>query len=273
MSNGIDAKASTKRSGDAEGVGDRRRPCPVHIDHSRRRWPFSGLRSFERFAAAPACVRARPVVRRGRSAVARSPSAHRFTNPFPCPLRRNRAGMAVFAIRVGVGLAVPWRGGRPAAATHSPVARLDRACLLASRVIQVRLHGGRRAPQPPSDLGDRQALVVAVVARERGGPAARSNTVCGCHRRRRYRSYWTATGCSGQPHMAKGYCRPALLSACKPAVRMTAVCGLKRAMRHLRGVTRSSGALWFDSDGQQGARRGSCCGDALGDSLREGCLA
>ena len=67
-------------------------------------------------------------VGRRRSAVARSPCAHRFANPFPGPLRRSRAGMAAFAIRVGVALAVPWRGGRPAAATHSAVARLDRAC-------------------------------------------------------------------------------------------------------------------------------------------------
>jgi hypothetical protein len=120
-----------RRSGTAEGVGAGRRPGPVQIADSGRCGPFSGLQSLESFAAAPTCVRARPVVRGRRSAVARSPCAHRFANPFPCPFRRDSAGMAAFAIRVGVALAVPWRGGRPAAATHSPVARLDRACPIA----------------------------------------------------------------------------------------------------------------------------------------------
>ncbi len=113
-----------------------------------------------------ACVSARPVVGRRRSAVARSPGAHRFANPFPGPLRRDRAGMAAFAIRVSVALAVPWRGGRPAAATHSPVARLDRACLIAGRIVEIRLYGCFCTSQPTSDLRDRQTLLVAVVARE-----------------------------------------------------------------------------------------------------------
>ncbi len=90
-----------RRSGTAQGVGAGRRPRPVQIDDSGRRGPFSGLQSFERLASAPACVRAGPVVGGRRSAVARSPCAHRFANPFPCPFRRNRAGMAAFAIRVG----------------------------------------------------------------------------------------------------------------------------------------------------------------------------
>ena len=123
-----------------------------------------------RLSASPprrrACVRARPVVRRRRSAVARSPSAHRFANPFPRPLRRHRAGMAAFAIRVGVALAVPWRGVRPAAATDPPVARLDCACLVASRIVEIRLDGCFCASQPTSDLRDRQTLLVAVVAGE-----------------------------------------------------------------------------------------------------------
>ena len=59
-----------KRSGAAEGVGEGRRPTPVQIDDSGRRWPFSDLQSFERFAAAPARVGARPVVGGRRSAVA-----------------------------------------------------------------------------------------------------------------------------------------------------------------------------------------------------------
>src|SRR5689334_1421412 len=75
--------------------------------------------------------------------------------------------MAAFAIRVGVALAVPGRGGRPAAATHSPVARLDRACLIAGRVVEVRLYGRRRAAEAVGDLGDREALHLAEVARQR----------------------------------------------------------------------------------------------------------
>ncbi len=140
--------------------------APVQINDSGRRGPFSGLYSFDRLGAAPACVRARPLVGRRRSAVARSPSAHRFANPFPRPFRRNRAGMAAFAIRVGVALAVPRRGGRPAAATHSPVARLDRACLIAGWIVEIRLNGCFFASQPTSDLRDRQTLLVPVVAGE-----------------------------------------------------------------------------------------------------------
>src|SRR5947208_6412251 len=74
--------------------------------------------------------------------------------------------MAALAIRVGVALAVPWRGGRPAAATHSPVARLDRACLIASWIVEIRLDGRLCASQPTSDLRDRQTLLVSVVAGE-----------------------------------------------------------------------------------------------------------
>jgi hypothetical protein len=66
--------------------------------------------------------------------------------------------MAAFAIRVGVALAVPWRGGRPAAATHSPVARLDRACLIAGWVVEIGFDRGVGSSQPPRDLGDRQTL-------------------------------------------------------------------------------------------------------------------
>src|SRR5450755_3278875 len=83
--------------------------------------------------------------------------------------------MAAFAIRVGVALAVPWRGGRPAAATHSTVARLDRACLFAGWIVEIRLDGCFCASQPTSDLRDCQTLLVAVVAGELR-PAARSAT-------------------------------------------------------------------------------------------------
>src|SRR5205823_11770562 len=68
--------------------------------------------------------------------------------------------------RVGVALAVPWRGGRPAAATHAPVARLDRARLIAGRIVEIRLDGRLCASQPTSDLRDRQTLLVSVVAGE-----------------------------------------------------------------------------------------------------------
>src|SRR5437763_10235134 len=121
-----------------------------------------------RLSASPPRRRAcaRPVVGGRRSAVARSPCAHRFANPLPCPVRRDRAGMAAFAIRVGVALTVPWRGGRSAAATHSPVARLYRACLIAGRIVEIRLDGCFCASQPTSDLRDPETLLVAVVAGE-----------------------------------------------------------------------------------------------------------
>jgi len=114
-----------RRSDAAEGVSAGRRPCPVQIDRSGRRGHSPAC---SRLSTSPprrrACVRARPVVGGRRSAVARSPCAHRFANAFPCPLRRDRSGMAAFAIRVGVALAVAWRGVRPAAATHSLIAAL-----------------------------------------------------------------------------------------------------------------------------------------------------
>jgi hypothetical protein len=73
--------------------------------------------------------------------------------------------MAAFAIRVGVAL--PFRGavGAPQP-RHSAVARLDLACLVAGWIVQIRLDGRFCASQPTGDLGDRQTLLVAVVAGE-----------------------------------------------------------------------------------------------------------
>ena len=99
------------------------------------------------------------------------------THPFPCPFRRDRAGVTAFAVCVGVALAVPWRGGRPAAAAHSAVARLDRACLVAGRIVEIRLDGGFCASQPTGDLRDRQTLLVAVVAGELRRAAPFGHTV------------------------------------------------------------------------------------------------
>jgi len=90
-----------------EGVGEGRRPASVQIDDGGRRGPFSGLYSFERFAAAPACVGARPVVGGRRGAVARSPCAHCFANPWSCPFRRDRAGMA--ALQYAYASLLPFR--------------------------------------------------------------------------------------------------------------------------------------------------------------------
>jgi hypothetical protein len=63
---------------------------------------------------------------------------------------------------------LPFRGavGRSAPAAHSAVARLDRACLIAGGIVEIALDGGFCAPQPTSDLGDRQTILVAVVAGE-----------------------------------------------------------------------------------------------------------
>jgi hypothetical protein len=74
--------------------------------------------------------------------------------------------MAAFAVCIGVALPVAWRGRRPAAAAHSAVARLDRACLIAGWIVEIRLDGRLCASQPASDLRDRQTLLVAVVAGE-----------------------------------------------------------------------------------------------------------
>ena len=167
-----------------------------------------------RVRPARACSRVRWTShRRSGAAVAGVPGPHRFAHPFARPFARDRAGMAFLAVGVSVPFAVARAGRRSAAATDAPVARLDLPCLLARRVIQVRLDRRLRAPEPTSDLSDRETLLVAVMARERCRPAAILDTVCDRHRRRRYHSRWFATERAGEPHRAKGDCRPALLSA------------------------------------------------------------
>ena len=45
------------------------------------------------------------------------------------------------------------------------------------RVVQIRLDGRRCAAQPARDLGDRQVLLVGIVAREPRRPAALVNAI------------------------------------------------------------------------------------------------
>ena len=94
---------------------------------------------------------------------------------------------------MGVGLAPPRHGGvcsvllRPgsafcAGAVHG--ARRTEVCVVpfvsVRRVVQIRLDGRRRPSKPPGDLGDREPLLVAVVARERRSPAPFTYTItCG----------------------------------------------------------------------------------------------
>ena len=66
------------------------------------------------------------------------------------------------------------------------------------RVVQVRLDGRRRTTETSGDLGDRQALLITLMARERGGPAALLDAVCARHRPATmtlvldgYRTRWT----------------------------------------------------------------------------------
>ena len=140
-----------------------------------------------RVSASPprsACVGARPVVGGRRSAVARSPGAHRLTAPLAGPLPRDRPGTAALAVFVRVSLAAPRARRRAAATARASVSRLDLARLGADRIVEIGLHGAFCAPQPASDLGDRQALLVAVVARESRGAASLANAVCHEHLRK-----------------------------------------------------------------------------------------
>jgi len=92
-------------------------------------------------------------------------------------------------------LAVPWRGERPAAPGHSPVARLDLARLSAGRIVEICLDGRLCAAEPTSDLRDRQPLLVAVVAGELRRAAAFAHTV-------EHKTPKSA-GCAGQPARAQ----------------------------------------------------------------------
>ena len=86
-------------------------------------------------------------------------------------------GMAGLAVRVRVALAVARLGVGAAAAAHADVARLDRPRLLPGRVVEVRLDRRRRAAEPLGDLRDREALDLAVVARQRDRAAALNHPV------------------------------------------------------------------------------------------------
>ena len=88
--------------------------------------------------------------------------------------------MAALAVRVGVALAAARGGLGAAASAHSLIAALHGSGLLAGRVVKVCLDCRLRPSKPPGDLGDREPLLVAVVARERRSPAPFTYTItCG----------------------------------------------------------------------------------------------
>ena len=92
--------------------------------------------------------------------------------------------------RTGTGkshlaLAIARLGVAATAAAHADVARLDGPRLFAGGVVQVRLDGGLGPSEPPGDLGDREPLLVAVVARERSSLAPFMLTIARGHRWRR----------------------------------------------------------------------------------------
>ena len=103
----------------------------------------------------PSRVRARPVVGR-RQLSERAPYEHRIDHAPRGPAALDRARVARLAIRVGVALAVARLRVGAAAAAHALVAGLDRACLIASRIVEIRLDGCLCASQPTSDLRGRQ---------------------------------------------------------------------------------------------------------------------
>jgi hypothetical protein len=105
--------------------------------------------------------------------------------------------MAALAELVSVALAAARRGRGAAPSTHALVAALHSSSLLAGRVIEVGLDGGFRATETSGDLSDREALLVAVVARKRRSPAPFMHTITGEHRWRRYRSQPMATERAG----------------------------------------------------------------------------
>ena len=95
--------------------------------------------------------------------------------------RRDCPGMAALAERVSVALAAARGGWGAAASTHSLIAALHGSCLLAGRVVEVGLHRGFCASEPAGDLGDPEALLVAVVARECDGPTTLLDAVRSHH--------------------------------------------------------------------------------------------
>src|SRR5947208_3246535 len=106
-----------------------------------------------------------------------APVEHRLNYALPGPPPFGRAGMAGLAVRVRVALAVARLGVRAAAAAHADIPRLHRARLLARRVVEVRLDGRRRTPEPIRDLSDRESLRLAEVARQSDRPATLENPI------------------------------------------------------------------------------------------------
>jgi hypothetical protein len=124
---------------------------------------------------ATAGVGDRRVVRRRQLTVLNAPRAHRIEHPLARPPTLDRTGVARLAIGVSVPLPVPRLGVGAAAAAHPLVVRLDRPCLLAGRVVEVRLDRRRRATETVGDLPDREALELAVMTRQGDRPATLEN--------------------------------------------------------------------------------------------------
>jgi DNA-binding transcriptional LysR family regulator len=80
--------------------------------------------------------------------------------------------MAALGVRVRVALAAARGGWGTASSTHSLIAALHRARLVAGRVAEIRLDCGVCASEPAGHLGDSEALLVAVAAGERYRPTA-----------------------------------------------------------------------------------------------------
>jgi hypothetical protein len=75
--------------------------------------------------------------------------------------------MTVLAELVRVTLAAARCGWSAASSAHSLVAALHGSGLLAGRVVEIGLDCGLGATESTGDLGNREALLVAIVARER----------------------------------------------------------------------------------------------------------
>ena len=157
------------------GCSPCRRPAPVDSGHDAGGRPVACAESRERLAATATRVRARPVVRRRQPTVACAPAQHGVEHALPSPPALDRARVARLAIGVGVPLPVPRLGVGAAAATHADITRLVRPRLLAGRIVEIRLDRRRRATKTIRDLPDGEPLELAVVSRQRDGPATLEN--------------------------------------------------------------------------------------------------
>jgi hypothetical protein len=201
----------------ADGQGTR---TPHGVGH--------GCATSRRRKAAGRGARATPASPRSRAH--RSIAARSRRGGMPCSTRRRRPCRCVAGCRRHN------RGTRRRSAPSPPAPshRWGRT--------EVRLDGRRRATETSGDLGDRQALLVTVMARERGGPAALLDTVCARNRPPTitlvpdcYRTRWTfAPGGQG---LARGRPLPPICScdrALCPVVRVSAK-ELKSPLRRTRG--------------------------------------